>query len=187
MAKAAKSAKSDKKTKLKAQPKKAKKSSQKKTPKPLAKSAKKKVKAAPKTKVAAKAKPKSASKPSKTSARPIVQQAPKKSAVKVSVRDLAGLFTPLDNRILVEKTGVAERTPGGLYIPDTVSADDRPTQGAVVAVGRGHVDKKGRLHPLDVKVGDRVMFNAFSGSQVKINSQEYLCLREDEILAVVKG
>jgi len=171
----------------------------------------KKIKAAVKAKPAAKAKAKAKAAPKKAAvankagkkplakatkavakAKPAVKATAAKPAVKPATKavaragDPARVFTPLDNRILVEKTGAAQRTPGGLYIPDTVSSGDRPTQGRVVAVGRGHIDKKGRLQPLDVKVGDTVMFNAFTGSDVRIENSDFLCLREDEILAVVK-
>jgi chaperonin GroES len=97
---------------------------------------------------------------------------------------LEAQFTPLDNRILIRRMGQSDRTPGGLYIPDTVS--ERPNQGQVVAVGRGHLDKKGRVQPLDVQLGDMVMFGNFSGTELKLNGEELLVLREDEILAIMK-
>lgn len=166
--------------------------SAKKAPK---KASKKASKPAPRAKAKSKAAaPKKASakkvskKPVAKAAKP-VKKAAAPSRAKTSARAgaIAQVFTPLDNRILVEKTGAAQRTPGGLYIPETVSNSDRPTEGRVVAVGRGHIDKKGRLHPLDVKVGDTVMFNAYTGSDVRIADSDFLCLREEEILAIVKG
>lgn len=96
-------------------------------------------------------------------------------------------FSPLDNRVVVQKEGAANRTAGGLYIPDMVAASERPNQGKVLAVGPGHRDKKGRLRPLDVKVGDTVMFGSFTGSEVNLDGVEVLLLREDEIIAVVKS
>lgn len=100
--------------------------------------------------------------------------------------DVTGLFTPLDDRVLVRRIGAADRTPGGLYIPESVSAGDRPTQGKVVAVGRGHRDEKGRLRPLDVRLGDTIMFTSLGGNEVSLEGEDLLCLREEEIIAVVK-
>ena len=99
---------------------------------------------------------------------------------------VASFFTPLDDRILVEKLEPATRTPGGLYIPDTVASDERSSQGKVVAVGRGHRNKKGLLRPLDVQLGDTVMFANGGGSDVRIEEQDLLCLREEEIIAITK-
>lgn len=110
-----------------------------------------------------------------------------KATPKTSTAALANLFTPLDDRVLVEKVEVSDRTPGGLYIPDTVSRDDRSSQGKVVAVGRGHRDKKGRIRPLDVQLGDTVMFGTGGGSDVRIAEHDLLCLRENEIIAVIKS
>jgi chaperonin GroES len=109
-----------------------------------------------------------------------------KAAKKSPSAAFASFFTPLDDRVLVERSAVAERTAGGLYLPETVSASERPNQGRVVAVGSGHRDKKGRLHPLDVQLGDTVMYAGFSGSEVRINDQELLVLREKDIIAIVK-
>lgn len=173
------------KAKKKIAAKKVAKKAPKKTTKPAPKA-----KAAAKAKAATKAKVKTAPKKAAAAkamkaAKPVAKVAAKPAA-RARTADLSRLFTPLDNRILVEKAGAAHRTPGGLYIPDSVSSEDRPTQGKVVAVGRGHIDKKGRLQPLDVKVGDTVMFNAFTGSEVRIDNNDFLCLREEEILAIVK-
>lgn len=143
------------------------------TPKAAKKTAPKAVKVAKKTKAVAAKKPA----PNEAST--------KAKSAKRSV-DLSSVFTPLDDRILVERMRAAERTPGGLYIPDSVASGDRPNQGRVVAVGRGHLSKKGRVRPLDVHLGDEVMFNNFAGSEVQIESQDYLLLREDEIIAVLK-
>lgn len=106
---------------------------------------------------------------------------------KTATEDFSSIFTPLDDRVLVQRSGVSDRTPGGLYIPDTVQAGDRPKQGRVVAVGRGHRDKKGRLRPLDVRLGDLVMFAEFGGADVKLFGEDLLCIRENEIIAVVKS
>lgn len=96
-------------------------------------------------------------------------------------------FLPLDDRVLVLRAGVSDRTPGGLYIPDTVSSSERPSQGEVIAVGKGHRDKKGRTRPLDVQLGDTVMFAQYSGSEVRIDDQDFMLLREADILGVVKA
>jgi chaperonin GroES len=133
----------------------------------------------------------------KKSAQPIAKS-PVKTNVKITAKktadsvakqssvDVSKAFIPLDDRVLVRRMAVELRTPGGLYIPDTVSSAERPTQGQVVAVGRGHQDKKGRIRPLDVQNGDTVMFAPFSAAEITINNQELLVLREQDILAVVK-
>ncbi|MBK7890227.1 MAG: co-chaperone GroES [Bdellovibrionales bacterium] len=95
---------------------------------------------------------------------------------------MAFAFQPLDDRILVERAGESNMTPGGLYIPDTVS--ERPTKGVVKAVGRGHQDKKGRVQPLDVKVGDTVLFTSYAGTEVEFGGETYLILRETDLLGV---
>jgi chaperonin GroES len=133
----------------------------------------------------------------KKSAQPIVKSSvntkvkiaakkPADSVAKQSPADISKAFIPLDDRVLVRRMAVELRTPGGLYIPDTVASAERPTQGQVVAVGRGHQDKKGRIRPLDVQNGDTVMFAPFSAAEITINNQELLVLREQDILAVVK-
>lgn len=112
-------------------------------------------------------------------------QAAAKASNKKSTSDLSSIFTPLDDRIVIQRAGVADRTPGGLYIPETVA--DRPNQGKVLAVGRGHLDKKGRIQPLDVQLGDTVMYAAYAGSEMTLNGLEVLVLRENEVIAIVKG
>ena len=98
-------------------------------------------------------------------------------------------FQPLDDRILVEKLEESDRTPGGLFIPD--SAKERPMKGRVVAVGRGHLSKKGRLRPLDVKVGDVVLFAKWSGGEVDLASEKsrtennLVIMRESDLLGIV--
>ncbi len=99
-----------------------------------------------------------------------------------SKSSMAFAFQPLDDRILVERAGESNMTPGGLYIPDTVS--ERPTKGVVKAVGRGHQDKKGRVQPLDVKVGDTVLFTSYAGTEVEFGGETYLILRETDLLGV---
>lgn len=94
-------------------------------------------------------------------------------------------FSPLDDRILVEVDLFTNRTPGGLYIPDTV--EDKPQGGVVVAVGRGHRDNKGRVRPLDVKIGDKVLFPKFSGTTLEFGGMSVLVLREGDLLGVTNS
>ncbi len=103
------------------------------------------------------------------------------------MENLSALFSPLDDRLIVEAVEAATRTAGGLYIPDTVDASDRPQQGKVLAVGRGHRMKKGRIRPLDVQLGDTVLFESFAGSAIKIGSREVMVIRESQLLGIVRG
>jgi chaperonin GroES len=91
-------------------------------------------------------------------------------------------FNPLDDRIVIERIVGAEKTAGGLYIPD--SAQEKPTAGRVVAVGRGHRDAKGRIRPCDVKIGDTVLFTAWSGSEIELDGTTYVIMREPDLLGV---
>ena len=92
---------------------------------------------------------------------------------------------PLRDRILVERLEEQEQRIGGIIIPDT--AKEKPQQGRVVAVGKGRVNDKGEVFPLDVKEGDTVLFGKYAGSEIKLEGKEYLILREDEVLGVVEG
>ncbi|MGE3841485.1 MAG: co-chaperone GroES [Vicinamibacterales bacterium] len=92
---------------------------------------------------------------------------------------------PLRDRILVKRLEETEQKVGGIIIPDT--AKEKPQQGQVVAVGSGKVNDDGKVQPLDVKAGDRVLFGKYAGSEIKVEGQEYLILREDEILGVIEG
>lgn len=103
-------------------------------------------------------------------------------AVKV---DFANWVTPLDDRILVQLAEEERVTPGGLYIPDTVADVSGNFKGLVVAIGRGHLDKKGRIRPLDVKNGDTVVFSQFSGSKIEYQGQTVIFLREADVLGIV--
>ena len=85
--------------------------------------------------------------------------------------------------MLVERKEASEKTSGGLYIPNT--AQDAPQQGKVLAVGIGYRSKKGMIRPLDVQIGDEVMFNKHAGSQIKIADKDYLLVSENEIIGVV--
>jgi chaperonin GroES len=99
---------------------------------------------------------------------------------------MAGVqVTPLHDRVLVKRLEEKETVKGGIIIPDT--AKEKPQEGEVIAVGEGKMTDKGNRIPLDVKAGDRVLFGKYSGSEIKIEEEEYLILREDEILAKVGG
>ena len=92
---------------------------------------------------------------------------------------------PLSDRVLVKRVESETKTPGGIYIPD--SAKEKPAEGIVIAIGAGKRDDDGKLHPLSVKVEDRVLFGKYSGTEIKIDGAEHLILREDEILGVMEG
>ena len=92
--------------------------------------------------------------------------------------------TPLHDRVLVRRLEEKETAKGGIIIPDT--AKEKPQEGEVIAAGAGKIEKGMRV-PLDVKVGDRILFGKYTGSDIKIDDQEYLILREEEILARVSG
>ena len=91
---------------------------------------------------------------------------------------------PLHDRVLVRRLGEDEKTAGGIIIPDT--AKEKPMQGEIVAVGPGARNEKGEIAPLDVKVGDQVLFGKWSGTEVKIDGEELLIMKESDILAVVE-
>ncbi len=92
---------------------------------------------------------------------------------------------PLQDRLLVRRLSGEEKTKGGIIIPDT--AKEKPQEGEVVAVGNGKVLENGSKHPLDVKVGDKVLFSKYSGSEIKLDGEEYTIMREDDILAVIEA
>jgi chaperonin GroES len=93
---------------------------------------------------------------------------------------------PLQDRVLVKRIeDEVEKTKGGIIIPDT--AKEKPQQGKVVAVGKGKVNDDGKLTPLDVKVGDTILFGKYSGSEIKVDGDEHLIMREEDILGVVEG
>jgi chaperonin GroES len=91
---------------------------------------------------------------------------------------------PLQDRIIVKRIAEEEKTKGGIIIPDT--AKEKPLEGQVIAVGNGKVLEDGKVRPLDVKAGDRVLFNKYAGTEVKIDGEEHLILREDDILGVLE-
>ncbi len=91
---------------------------------------------------------------------------------------------PLYDRILVKRTDTAEQVRGGIIIPDT--AKEKPMEAEVMAVGDGKINDDGKTTPLQVKVGDRILVGKYSGTDIKFDDQEYLILREDEVLAIVQ-
>ena len=92
-------------------------------------------------------------------------------------------FRPLHDRVVVKRIEAEEKTTGGIIIPDT--AKEKPSQGEVIAVGPGGRDESGQLIPIDVQVGDRVLFGKWSGTEVKIDSQELLIMKESDIMGVL--
>jgi chaperonin GroES len=92
---------------------------------------------------------------------------------------------PLHDRVVVKRIEEGETMQGGLYIPD--SAKEKPQQGEVVAVGKGKIKDDGNTAPMDVKIGDRILFGKYSGSDIKLDGNEYLIMREDEILGVLSN
>jgi chaperonin GroES len=91
---------------------------------------------------------------------------------------------PLHDRVIVKRLEEEEKTVGGIIIPDT--AKEKPQQGRVIAVGKGKVLENGEVSPLTVKDGDRVLFGKYSGTEIKIDGEEHLIMREDDILAIVQ-
>ena len=92
---------------------------------------------------------------------------------------------PLHDRIIVQRLEEAEQRVGGIIIPDT--AKEKPQQGKVIAAGKGKAKDDGKVLPLDVKTGDTILFGKYSGQDIKIDGEEYLIMREDEVLAVLEG
>ena len=94
-------------------------------------------------------------------------------------------FRPLHDRVVVKRVGSETKTAGGIIIPDT--AAEKPQQGEVIAVGPGARDEAGKLTPLDIKKGDKVLFGKWSGTEVKIDGQELLIMKESDIMGVLEG
>ena len=91
---------------------------------------------------------------------------------------------PLQDRVIVKRVEEEEKTKGGIIIPD--SAKEKPVEGKVVAVGKGKIGEDGKLQPLDVKPGDRILFSKYAGTEVKVDGEETLIMREDDILGVIE-
>ena len=93
-------------------------------------------------------------------------------------------FRPLHDRVVVKRIDAEEKTAGGIIIPD--SAKEKPSQGEITAVGPGGRDEAGKLIPIDLKVGDRVLFGKYTGNEIKIDGVDHLILREDDVLGVLE-
>jgi len=98
---------------------------------------------------------------------------------------MAAKLTPLHDRIVVRRIEESETTRGGIIIPD--SAKDKPQEGEVIAVGKGKSNDEGKVFPLDVKAGNRILFGKYSGTEIKIDGEEYLIMREEEVLGILEG
>ncbi len=91
---------------------------------------------------------------------------------------------PLQDRLIVRRLDSEEKTAGGLYIPD--SAKEKPQQGQVVAVGKGKVKEDGSVQPMDIKKGDKILFGKYSGTEIKLDEEDFLIMREDEVLGIIE-
>jgi chaperonin GroES len=96
----------------------------------------------------------------------------------------ANKFTPLHDRILVQRLEEGETLRGGIIIPD--SAKEKPQQGKVISVGKGKSNDEGKVFPLDVKAGDTVLFGKYSGTEIKLDGEDFLIMREEEVLGILK-
>jgi chaperonin GroES len=94
-------------------------------------------------------------------------------------------FRPLHDRVLIRRLEHEDRTAGGIIIPDT--AQEKPMEGEVVAVGTGTRSEDGTVHPLDVKAGDRILFGKYSGTEVKMDGEELIIMRESDIMGIIEG
>src|SRR5438874_8461441 len=98
---------------------------------------------------------------------------------------MAQKLTPLHDRILVRRVEEQESVRGGIIIPD--SAKEKPQEGEVIAVGKGKISEEGKVRPLDVKDGDRILFGKYSGTEIKIDGEDFIIMREEEVLGVLSG
>jgi chaperonin GroES len=108
------------------------------------------------------------------------------TATATATANVLDKYLPFQDRILVKRSEAAERTAGGLYIPDT--AKEKSQEGEVVSVGKGKTNDEGKVIPLEVKVGDRILFGKYAGTNVpiEIDGAEYLLVREEEVLVIIK-
>ena len=98
---------------------------------------------------------------------------------------MATKFTPLHDRILVRRVEEADTTRGGIIIPDC--AKDKPQEGEVISAGKGKISEEGKVRPLDVKEGDRILFGKYSGTEIKIDGEDFIIMREEEVLGILSG
>src|ERR1700761_6446177 len=112
-------------------------------------------------------------------------RAPGRQEKLLLVNDIGGTVNirPLHDRVVVKREAEDRKSPGGIVIPDTAS--EKPTFGKVIAVGQGKVLENGQTRPIDVKVGDRILFGKYSGTEVKVNNEELVVMREEDVMAVV--
>lgn len=92
---------------------------------------------------------------------------------------------PLQDRVIIRRLEEEEKTKGGIIIPDT--AKEKPQEGKVIAVGKGKITEDGKLIPLDVKVGDKILFGKYGGTEIKVEGEELLIMREEDILGIIEG
>src|ERR1700726_4521783 len=98
---------------------------------------------------------------------------------------MATKFPPLHDRILVRRVEEVGTTRGGIIIPDT--AKDKPQEGEVISIGKGKISEEGKVRPLDVKEGDRILFGKYSGPEIKLDGEDFIIMREEEVLGVISG
>lgn len=98
---------------------------------------------------------------------------------------MATKFTPLHDRLLVRRVEESETTRGGIIIPD--SAKDKPQEGEVISVGKGKINEEGKQRPLDVKEGDRILFGKYAGTEIKLDGEDLVIMREEEVLGIITG
>ena len=98
---------------------------------------------------------------------------------------MATKFTPLHDRILVRRVEEADTTRGGIIIPD--SAKDKPQEGEVISAGKGKISEEGKVRPLDVKEGDRILFGKYSGNEIRLDGEDFIIMREEDVLGVLSG
>jgi chaperonin GroES len=106
-------------------------------------------------------------------------------AMPTATASAATTFTPLHDRILVRRVEETESVRGGIIIPDT--AKEKPQEGEVIAVGKGKSNDEGKVFPLDVKAGDRILFGKWGGTEIKIDGEDFLIMKEDEVLGILKS
>jgi chaperonin GroES len=107
-----------------------------------------------------------------------------KESEAMATKTAATTFTPLHDRLLVRRVEEGETVRGGIIIPD--SAKEKPQEGEVISVGKGKSNDEGKVFPLDVKAGDRVLFGKYSGTEIKIDGEDFLIMREEEVLGILK-
>jgi chaperonin GroES len=108
----------------------------------------------------------------------------KRRSKAMAVKAATTTFIPLHDRILVRRVEEGETVRGGIIIPD--SAKEKPQEGEVISVGKGKSNDEGKVFPLDVKAGDKILFGKYSGTEIKIDGEEFLIMREEEVLGIIK-